>query len=130
MQAATRRPGTWSREALADYGRAMARPGAAAAALGYYRAAVRSTRRSAAQQAWPPVRCPTLVIWGLQDPSLGPELIAPDRLEPLFAPGVVPRVVTVPDAGHFVQHEAERGVGAALVCFLTAGRPTAAAPEG
>ena len=124
VQAATRRPGTWRHGDLADYGAAMARPGRAAAALGYYRAAVRHPRRFLRPTTWPPVRCPTLVVWALRDPALGAELVAPDRLAPLFAPEVVPRVIHVPDVGHFVQHEAEQVVNEALVDFLAVSSAT------
>jgi pimeloyl-ACP methyl ester carboxylesterase len=123
VRAATRRPGTWHADRLDDYGASMAQPGAAAAALGYYRAAVRRARRTVRGDAWPRITCPTLVVWAMRDPSLGPELVAADRLAPVFAPGVEPVVVRVEDAGHFVQHEAEREVNAALLAFLSTVAP-------
>ncbi len=123
VRAATRRQDAWAGGELEDYGAAMARPGRAAAALGYYRALVRRPWRAASTAAWPRVGCPTLVVWGLLDPSLGPELVARDRLAPLFAPGVVPDVVTIAGAGHFVHHEAATEVNDALLAFLDPQRP-------
>jgi pimeloyl-ACP methyl ester carboxylesterase len=52
-----------------------------------------------------------------------PELVAADRLAPVFAPGVEPVVVRVEAAGHFVQHEAEPEVNAALLAFLSTVAP-------
>jgi pimeloyl-ACP methyl ester carboxylesterase len=47
------------------YARAMAAPGALAAALAWYRAAAPCSLRT------PPVRVPTLYVWGAADPALG-----------------------------------------------------------
>lgn len=94
------------KERLTDAGveaarRELLRPGAATAALGYYRAAFR----------WPircqkPIQAPTLILWGDADPALDQRLLADlDR----HVPNV--RVRHVEGAGHFVQwDEPERVV--------------------
>jgi pimeloyl-ACP methyl ester carboxylesterase len=77
------------------YHDALRRPGAAKAAIDYYRAARR----------WPldagAVRCPTLVVWGERDHALGPGLL--DGLQQV-APD--PRIVRIAGASHWVQHDA------------------------
>jgi pimeloyl-ACP methyl ester carboxylesterase len=72
-------------------------------------------------RAFPNVRVPTLVIWGMRDPALLPlqldglhELV--DDLE----------VVQLPDAGHFAPWEAPEQVAGALLPFL-AGQAAATA---
>ena len=63
--------------------------------------------------AFPKVRMPTLVVWGMLDTALLPvQLEGLDRLvEDL-------RIVQVPDAGHFVPWEAPEAVADALRGFL------------
>ncbi len=83
-------------------------PGALHAAINWYRASFRGgldTRRLAA-----PVDVPTLVIWGDRERHLDPELAQP--------PGeLVPhaRVVHVPEASHWVQHDAPETVAKLLI---------------
>src|SRR3989454_9947260 len=62
------KPGTFSETDLDEYARAFAAPGAATAALNYYRAALRS-RLPAAK-----IKAPTLLIWAEDDFALGMEL--------------------------------------------------------
>jgi pimeloyl-ACP methyl ester carboxylesterase len=63
--------------------------------------------------AFPAVRIPTLVVWGMRDEALLPvQLDGLDRLvEDL-------RIVRIPDAGHFVPWEKPGAVAAALGPFL------------
>jgi pimeloyl-ACP methyl ester carboxylesterase len=83
---------------LAAYRRAMLRPGAARATLAYYRALRSTSPRALA--SLDRVRAPTLVVWGLQDVALVPELT--DDLERWVASL---RVERIDQAGHWVQHE-------------------------
>jgi pimeloyl-ACP methyl ester carboxylesterase len=63
--------------------------------------------------AFPKVKIPTLVIWGMRDPALLPlQLDGLDRLvEDL-------QIVRVPRAGHFIPWEAPEPVAEALGAFL------------
>lgn len=63
--------------------------------------------------AFPVIRIPTLVVWGMQDKALLPiQLEGLDRLVQDL------RVVRVPDAGHFVPWEKPEAVAQALAPFL------------
>ena len=122
LRAGSRVDSAWSREELEHYRRAFADSGAASAALAYYRAAFReplAVRRAARAHA---VESPTLVLWGLRDPSLGPELIAPEKLAPWLAPGNVPDIVRIESAGHFVQNETPERVNHELLRWLASDR--------
>ena len=102
-------------EDVRPFREAIAKPGAATAALGYYRAAFRrifQDRRSG--ESYPKITCPTLLIWGKEDRALGyPELVPPTSrwvsnltIEP------------VERCGHFVHQERPEAVNALLVHFL------------
>jgi epoxide hydrolase 4 len=90
--------------------RELLRPGAARAALSYYRALVR----------WP-IRCsrliaaPTLVVWGDRDPALDPCVLddLPERISQVA-------VKHIEEAGHFVHWDEPERVLAELVTFLRA----------
>ena len=106
------------RDEVERYREALLQPGAASAALAYYRAAFRrplEPRRAARAH---PIAAPTLVLWGVRDRLLGEELIRPDRLQPWFAPGNTPDVRRLAEAGHFVQNEAPARVNAELLAWL------------
>ena len=97
-------------EAAIEAGRReLLRPGAAAAALSYYRAAFR----------WP-IKCPgtiaapTLVLWGRSDPALDPKLL--DDL-PARCPQLT--IEQVEGAGHFVHWDDPERVASELSAFLT-----------
>jgi pimeloyl-ACP methyl ester carboxylesterase len=107
----------WTTEALAPYREAMQQPGAAHAAVDYYRAAFRNpTILRAAKQH--PIAAPTKIIWGTGDRFLGLELIDRAAMRPFFAEGNSPTIELVEGAGHFVQNEAAERVNAALVSWL------------
>ncbi len=72
--------------------------------------------------AFPTVRVPTLVMWGMKDAALLP--IQLDGLDGLVD-GLT--VVRLPDAGHFAPWEAGEEVASALEPFLE-GQPAATAP--
>jgi pimeloyl-ACP methyl ester carboxylesterase len=110
----------WPREETDHYRRAFLRPGAARAALGYYRAAFRgwgSIRRDGRAR---PIAAPTLIVWGARDRFLGRETVDPAAMAPYLAPGNVPAVRFLEEAGHFVQNEAPERVNAALLQWLGA----------
>jgi pimeloyl-ACP methyl ester carboxylesterase len=73
-------------------------------------------------KAFPKVKVPTLVVWGMQDSAL-----LPIQLEGLDALVERLTVVRIPDAGHFAPWEAPDGVADALAPFL-AERAGASAP--
>jgi len=89
---------------------AMQRPGAARAALNWYRAALRSPLRSLRT---PKIQAPTLVVWGELDRCLGLGQLRGLEREVRHL-----TVVRLPDAGHFVQQERAEEVSARIVDFL------------
>jgi len=112
------RRGVWSRDELAAYRTAFARPGRAKAAIDWYRASFRRSLRPGRRRGLPPVEAPTLVLWGTEDRFLGRELADPDRLRRSLADGNEPTVVLIEDAGHFVQNEAPERVNDELLRWL------------
>jgi epoxide hydrolase 4 len=101
---------TFTEEDLARYEEALHRPGAAAAAINYYRAALRHLPLLPA-----PVTRPALVVWGERDRSLGPEV-----LRQLTGAARDVRVERLPDAGHFAHQDRPAEVNRLLVEFLGA----------
>jgi epoxide hydrolase 4 len=92
---------------------AIARPGALSAALAYYR----QLSRPSSFRAISPLRvitAPTLVLWGEQDPYLGPELL--DGLDDWVRDLYVRRFAA---AGHWLNQQEPERVNAALLAFLT-----------
>jgi pimeloyl-ACP methyl ester carboxylesterase len=112
------RRGVWTPEELEAYRAAFARPGRAAAAIDWYRAAFRRTLRPGRRRPPPRVAAPTLVLWGVEDRFLGRELVSSERLRRALAEGNVPTVTWIEDAGHFVQNEAPERVNAELLRWL------------
>jgi len=92
------------------YVEAIRQPGAATATVNYYRAALREV---ASRSSVPVITRPTMVIWGMDDRALGPELIV--GLEP-YVPGV--RIERIEDASHWVAQDAPEKVNALLLDFL------------
>jgi pimeloyl-ACP methyl ester carboxylesterase len=74
-------------------------------------------------KAFPKVKLPTLVIWGMQDRALLPLQL--DGLEELVDDFAIERL---PDAGHFAPWEAGEEVAALLEAFLAANVKASAAP--
>ncbi len=121
------RGGSWVRgafppEELAIYREAFARPGAARAALGYYRAAFRGSLAVRREGRRRPIAVPTLVLWGARDRFLGREMADAGKMAPYFAPGNVPSIRFLEEAGHYVQNEDPQGVNAELLSWLGAAR--------
>ena len=96
---------------------ATQKPGAAAAMLGWYRAAFRALIVNRLRvPKYPAVGAATLMIWGKSDVGLSYDEMVPGTER--FAPYL--RVIPVEGCGHFVQAEQPQVVNEALVHFLTA----------
>lgn len=111
-------PAGFTDEDLERYAEAWAQPGALTAMLDYYRAALRQSPRSAATRLRP-IEAPTLVIWGMRDRALGSELAEPPAR---WVPNA--RIEWIPEATHWVQHDAPERVNELLTEFLGAGDPS------
>ena len=120
----------WPREEIEIYRQAFLRPGAARAALGYYRAVFRSPFSLRRDGRARPVAAPVLILWGVRDRFLGVETIDPARMAPYLAPGSRAEVVLLEEAGHFVQSEAPERVSAELLRWLGAAPAGARAEPG
>jgi epoxide hydrolase 4 len=96
------------------YVEAWSQPGALTAMLNYYRAAFRRPPAPPTGGSLPPVQAPTVVIWGERDRHLGAELAEPDRHD---VPNLE-RVVRLPDASHWVQHDEPDRVSELLIDFF------------
>ncbi|HEY5192936.1 MAG TPA: alpha/beta hydrolase [Solirubrobacteraceae bacterium] len=106
----------FSDEDLERYVEAWSQPGALTGMINYYRAALRrSPRKTLAQMR--PIEAPTMVIWGMLDRHLGSELAEP---APEWVPNV--RMERIPEATHWVQHDAPERVNELLIDFMGEGR--------
>ena len=108
-------------EERAQYLADWSQPGGFTAMLNWYRAAqvmvpppgIDVPIPDFVLRAFPKVRVPTLVVWGMRDKALLPlQLDGLDTLVPDL------RIARVADAGHFVPWEKPRAVAAALKPFL------------
>jgi pimeloyl-ACP methyl ester carboxylesterase len=102
------KPGTFTEADLDEYGRAFSAPGAATAAINYYRAAIRSRVPSGT------IKAPTLLIWAEDDFALGVELSR--GMDGLFSGDF--RVEYIPDTSHWVMEEQPEVVNRLLLEFL------------
>lgn len=106
------RPGAFSDEDLDRYADVLLAPGAMKSAIDWYRAALRRNPRTTTSELRP-IEAQTLVIWGERDRFLGVELAEPPaKLVPRA------RVARLPDASHWVQHDAPEEVNRLLVEHL------------
>jgi pimeloyl-ACP methyl ester carboxylesterase len=106
----------FSDEDLERYVEAWAQPGALTGMINYYRAALRrSPRKTLAQMR--PIEAQTMVIWGMRDRHLGSELAEPASE---WVPNL--RMERIPEATHWVQHDAPERVNELLIDFLDDGR--------
>jgi pimeloyl-ACP methyl ester carboxylesterase len=96
------------------YVEAWSQPGALTTMINYYRAALRRSPRSALARLRP-IDGPVLVIWGQRDSVLGSELAEP---ESKWVSDV--RVERIPQATHWVQHDAPERVNELLTGFFGA----------
>jgi len=109
------RPGAFTPQDIDRYVEAWSQPGAASATINYYRASMRRPGASSgAGNGLPPVEAPTLVIWGERDRYLGAELAEPRRAD---VPNLE-RVVRLPNASHWVQHDEPDRVSELLIDFF------------
>jgi pimeloyl-ACP methyl ester carboxylesterase len=99
-------------EDLERYVEAWSQPGALTGMVNYYRAALRRSPRKASARMRP-IPAPTLVIWGMRDRHLGSELAVP---APEWVPDV--RFEPIPEATHWVQHDAPERVTELLLGFF------------
>jgi pimeloyl-ACP methyl ester carboxylesterase len=99
---------------LDQYVEAWSQPGAATGMIDYYRAAVRLGSKAQIL----PISAPTLVIWGQRDRYLGRKLAEPHQDD---VPNL-DRVERLPDASHWVHHDAAERVNELLVDFLAPAR--------
>ena len=77
--------------------------------INYYRALPRR-----ANAPIPPITAPTRVIWGERDSVIGAELAEPDRAD---VPNLE-RVIRLPNASHWVQHDEPERVAELLTEFF------------
>lgn len=103
------RPGTFGEEDMQAYRQAWAGQERLSAMLNYYRALVRQPRTPLGR-----IVPPTLLLWGLQDAALDPQLAEESLLQ--CANG---RLDSHPDATHWVHHEEAEWVNSRLVSFLS-----------
>jgi pimeloyl-ACP methyl ester carboxylesterase len=101
-------------EDINRYIEAWSQPGAATGMINYYRSSVRTPPKQAAA-AIRPIDTPTLVIWGEDDHYLGPELAEPEHDD---VPNL-DRVERLPNASHWVHHDAAEHVTQLLADFFT-----------
>jgi pimeloyl-ACP methyl ester carboxylesterase len=105
-------PGAFGDSDIAEYKRALRRPGGLTGPLNYYRAALRYPR----DLFGPPqaVRAPTLLVWGERDPYLGVRLTeGPGR----WAPDL--RAQRLADASRRVHNDAPDRVNRLLISFFS-----------
>ena len=110
-------PNSFSDADLERYVQAWSQPGALSGAINYYRAALRQTPRASLAQLVP-IQMPTMVIWGMRDRHLGSELAEP---LPQWVPNL--RMERIPEATHWVQHDAPERVNALLTEFFGGAQP-------
>jgi pimeloyl-ACP methyl ester carboxylesterase len=108
LRRTAKRPDTFTEADLDEYARAFSAPGAATAAINYYRAAARS-RTSRGK-----IKAPTLLIWAEDDFALGNELTR--GMDGLFEDP--PRIEYVPATSHWVMEERPEAVNRLLLEFL------------
>jgi pimeloyl-ACP methyl ester carboxylesterase len=105
----------WTSEELAHYQTAFLKPGAASAAIGYYRAAMRSFFKLRRERERV-IEAPTLILWGKEDRFLGTELLEPGPMARFWRQP--PEIRFIEGAGHFVQNEAPERINQELLAWL------------
>jgi pimeloyl-ACP methyl ester carboxylesterase len=111
MLQASGKPGTFSSEDLAQYRAAWSQPRAWTGMINWYRALRRQVRQSGGARR---IKPPTLIIWGEQDAALEASMAAESLA--LCEDG---RLEMVPEATHWVQHDAAGKVNEWLVAFFS-----------
>ncbi|MDQ4078456.1 MAG: alpha/beta hydrolase [Chloroflexota bacterium] len=108
------RPNTFSERDLARYRQAWSQPGAFTSMIDWYRAAVRRPPQAPIAQR---ITVPTLIIWGVHDPALLPEM-AEQSLE-YVDDG---QLVFLEEATHWVKTEEPEHVNELIGNFLQGSR--------
>lgn len=103
----------YTQEEMDRYVEAWSQPGAASGMINYYRSSVRASQKKALE-ALRPINARTLVIWGERDRYLSPDLAEPDHDD---VPNL-DRVERLPDASHWVHHDAAEPVNQLLTGFF------------
>jgi pimeloyl-ACP methyl ester carboxylesterase len=106
-------PNAFTQDDIERYIEAWSQPGAATATINYYRAVFRQSPRRAESRIRV-VQAPTRVIWGEHDRYLKADLAEPDRAD---VPNLE-RVVRLPEASHWVQHDEPERVSELLIEFF------------
>jgi len=110
LLAATSRPGAFQPEELEEYRKAYMQPGAFSAMVNWYRAMIQT-------QQEPPksfdATMPMILVWGMKDVALLSEMA--DESMAFCKQG---RLVTFPDASHWIQHEEADRVNALIAEFI------------
>jgi pimeloyl-ACP methyl ester carboxylesterase len=102
----------FSAEDIDLYVQAAKQPGALTAAINYYRAIFRVSKEDRKEMIQP-IELPVLILWGLVDRYLGPELVQPPaKLVPNC------QIVRYPDASHWVQCDAAERVNEEMIRFF------------
>ncbi len=104
------RPGTFSPTDLARYRRSWGIPGALTGMLNWYRAILRYPGELPKH---PRVKVPVLIIWGKQD-----SFLLPEGAEASLQVCENGRLVFVPEATHWVQHEEPAKVNRLILDFI------------
>jgi pimeloyl-ACP methyl ester carboxylesterase len=108
------RANTFTDDDLLEYRRAFSLPGAATAAINYYRALFRDAATGRTPPSATIIDAPTLLIWAEKDVALGTELTT--GMEALFSSEF--RVEYVPNTSHWVMEERPELVNRLLLEFL------------
>lgn len=115
MRAVARERAHFGGDELAPQREAMLQPGAAAGAVGWYRAAFRSALALRHRpRPYPPIAAPVTLLWGDDDAALGFDDVVPGTER--FAPRLT--VQRFPGVGHFPQAERPEDVNPRLIAFL------------
>lgn len=114
LRGLSRRKQAFSDEDLALYAAALRKPGAATALINYYRA----MRYAVTMKAPPQIKSPTMIIWGMKDTVLWPELL--DGTDQHVSGPL--RIERLDNASHWVQHDEPERVNQLLIEFF---QPTA-----
>jgi epoxide hydrolase 4 len=107
------RPGAFTPHDIDRYREAWSQPGAATATINWYRASMRRPPSGSSGQLRP-IEAPTLVIWGERDRYLCADLAEPDAAD---VPNLT-RLVRLPNASHWVQHDEPERVSGLLIDFF------------
>jgi len=104
----------FSAEDIREIKRSFEPPGAATAAINYYRAQFRNRAAIGRYSMDTRIGCPTLLIWAEDDVALGKELTVGtgDLVDAPFS------IRFIPDCSHWVQQERPEEVSQALIDFL------------